>query len=88
MSFSVEFYAQSAEDAFAILQEEPTLPLATADFIRSALRGCFGSSVYVKAYGHLYTSPGSYDVSSQDVQVRKITIREPKPAVAAAPAGA
>lgn len=81
MSFHVEFYAQSAADASAILDEERTLPEHIRTFIRQGLTGCADSGVYVKASGHLYSGSGSYDVSNVDVRVHKINLRVPKPVV-------
>lgn len=69
MSFSIEFYAQTADHAQKTLDQESNLPQSVRDFLSLGLKATQGP-VYVKAYGHLYHN--DYTTSSAALEVRPI----------------
>jgi len=75
MTFSVEFYAASAESAEKALAAESNLPQCVRDFLAQSLKAVTGP-VYVKAFGHLYN--GDYTTSSAQIEVRPFIFHEVK----------
>ena len=75
MSFSVEFNANSVEDAREIVAQE-YLPDSVRTFIIQALSAFSNTAVYVKAYGHLCNN--DFQNSGADIKVQPITFKYPK----------
>lgn len=76
MTFRVEFYAASRDDAWKILDRE-YLPQPVRDFINIALTGCPAATpVYVKAFGNLF-SGDDHNWSDADIKVHPVIFKEP-----------
>lgn len=76
MSFSFEFTAYQP-DAAALVAKE-TAPDCVKAFIAQALTAFKDTDlVFIKAMGHLYDGPQSYQRSSADIIVQHVLLRVP-----------
>jgi hypothetical protein len=76
LSFYVEFTAGFHDDALKIVLAEEFLPDSVRTFVCQALEAYRAArAIYVKAVGHLCQD---FEVSSAEIAVREIKLRQPK----------
>jgi hypothetical protein len=77
LSFYVEFTAASHDDALKIVLAEEFLPDSVRTFVCQALEAYHAArAIDVKAVGHLCSK--DFKVSSAEIAVREIKLRQPK----------